>query len=607
MSPQCSSGGRALAAGAHRGRRLALVLAAVLASGHVNLEASQAPAVPGPPDLEALVRDGAISLSLDDAIAIALRRNLDVQLLDLGRDLAESDVLRAAAGAVPRGVPLGVREGPRSAAGTPDLLFPSVGFGTEANLAIGSATSGGGRLPPSQDPVLLANVRRTELDQPQPNSFSAGTNALETKTTTATVSVQQGFVTGGELTVTFDSADTRTNNRRFDLNPFSNASVSVGVVQPLLRGFGPTLNRRYQRVARNNRQVSDLVFEQQVVTTVATVARLYWDLVSLHEDVKVRRQALERSERLQADTEAHAEVGTRAAIDVVRARAEVARSRRDLIASEGLVRQQEFVVKDYLSPDAGAAARLAAARLMPSDALPPASSLPASSADALAAEALRRRPDLAQARLQLENSRWLLEGSRNARLPVLDAVALVRSNGLAGTVNPLTLPGAPPHTATPDLVGSYGSALEQLGRGEALDYVLGLQMTVPLRNRAARADYARDQIVVRQQEIRVQQIEKQIRVEIESALVALAQAEATVNAAREERTFQEQALAAEQDRLGVGASTTYLVIQYQRDLAQARSAEVAALASAAKAQAALARATGQLLTTYGLSVDAHTP
>lgn len=555
------------------------------------------------PSLEQRAQGGLVRLSLDEVIALALAHNLDVELQRLAPQLADTDVTRARAGSAPRGVPFAVREGPRSVSGTPDLLFPSVGLGADVTLAIGTVTSGGGRLPLAQDPVILAGLRRTEVHQPQPNSFAAGTSDLVTKTSAMSVGFQQGFMWGGELTVSFDTSDTHTNNRRYDLNPFTASSLSLTFVQPLLRGFGPAVNTRFVRLARNTRGVSDLVFEQQVVTTVASAVRLYWDLVSLNEDVIVRKQALERAERLLADTEAHAQVGTRAAIDVVRARAEVARGRRDLIGSEGLARQQEIVLKDYLTSDTVGAPQLRTLRLVPSDPLPADVGDVPSTADFLAEHAFKSRPDLAQARLQAENTRILLAGSRNARLPALDAIATARSNGLAGTINPLTVAGATPHTAVPDLLGGFGSVSEQLASRSFPDVVVGLQMTIPLRNRAAQADYARDQIVARQQELRVRQIEKQIRVEIESALVALEQARGSVEAARQEREYQALALAAEMDRLDVGASTTYLVIQYQRDVAQARSAEVAALAAYAKARAGVARASGQLLDTFAISTD----
>jgi outer membrane protein len=578
-----------------------LVGAAVIAISADWPLAAQEPA-PAVPSLEQRARAGQVTLSLDEAIALALARNLDMEVQRLGPRLADTDLARARAGGLLRGVPLSVREGPRSVSGTTDLLFPSVGFGTDTTIGLAAFTSGGGRLPPVQDAVLQATLRRADSTQPQPNSFAAGTSELSTNATTASVGLAKGFLTGGELGIWFDNVRTDTNNRRYDLNPFSASSLSVTFVQPLLRGFGTAINGRFIQIARNNRQVSDLVFEQQVVTTVASVVRLYWDLASLTEEVAVRRQALARADRLLADTEAHAEVGTRAAIDVVRSRAEVARARRDLIVAEGLVRQQEALLKDYLSDKTVADPGLASLRLVPSDPLPDVRGDPLPSAEALAEAASRTRPDMAQARVQVENTRVALEASRNARLPAVDAVVTFRSNGLAGELNPLTLPGAAPHVAAPDLLGGYSTVLEQITKRRFPDYVVGLQMTVPLGNRAAEADYARDALALRQQEIRLQQIEKQVRLEIANALVALEQARASVEAARQERELQEQALAAEIDRLDVGASTTFLVIQYQRDLAQARSAEVSALAAYLKARAALERASGTLLATYGVSV-----
>jgi outer membrane protein TolC len=170
-------------------------------------------------------------------------------------------------------------------------------------------------------------------------------------------------------------------------------------------------------------------------------------------------------------------------------------------------------------------------------------------------------------------------------------------------VNPLVLPGAAPHDPDASLVGGYGKALSQIARREFPDYGVGIKLTIPLRNRSAEADLARDRLALRQQEIRLRLLEKQVRVEIENALTAIEQAGATIEAAAREREFQEQALAAEEEKLSVGVSTTYIVIQYQRDFAQARAAEVAATAYFAKARAALDRALGELLPRHGISME----
>ena len=293
---------------------------------------------------------------------------------------------------------------------------------------------------------------------------------------------------------------------------------------------------------------------------------------------------------------------TRAPIEVVRARAEVSRSRRDLIAAESLVRQREVVLKDNLCRKTVRDPSWASVRIIATDPLrvdrhellPPA--------EALAETALKDRPNINQARMQIQSTQLAHQGSKDALRPSLDLLASARNNGLAGDVNPLTLPGAAPHNPDPALVGGYGTALSQLFRRNYPDCGVGLQLTIPLKSRAAEADYARDSLALRQQELRLLQLRKQVHVEIQNALIALDQARATLEATEREREFQEQALAAEEEKLAVGASTTFLVVQYQRDLAQALSAEVTAQAGFVKARAALHRAAGTLLETYGASV-----
>ncbi|MGC8794790.1 MAG: TolC family protein [Bryobacteraceae bacterium] len=152
------------------------------------------------------------------------------------------------------------------------------------------------------------------------------------------------------------------------------------------------------------------------------------------------------------------------------------------------------------------------------------------------------------------------------------------------------------------LVGGYGRALAQLVRRNFPDYSVGVQLSLPLRNRVVEADYVRDALTVGEQEVRPRQLEKQVRVEIQNLLAGLEQARSALEAAEQERRYQEQALTAEVEKLAVGASTTFLVIQYQRDLAQAQSAEVAARAAYVKTLAALDRARGALLARHGITL-----
>jgi outer membrane protein len=199
-----------------------------------------------------------------------------------------------------------------------------------------------------------------------------------------------------------------------------------------------------------------------------------------------------------------------------------------------------------------------------------------------------------------ESTRTLLtevqmRGSQNGVRPELDVVATVPNSGFAG--QPLQ------GSADPLLTGGCGDALTQLVHHNFPTYAIGVQLTLPLRNRAARSDVIRDELTVRQQQIRIRQLEKQILLEVTNASLAVDQARETYEATKSERVFREQTLSAEQQKLEVGASASYFVIESQRDLAGARSAEISALASYQKARNALQRATGTILHDYQIALE----
>jgi outer membrane protein TolC len=213
-------------------------------------------------------------------------------------------------------------------------------------------------------------------------------------------------------------------------------------------------------------------------------------------------------------------------------------------------------------------------------------------------EALANRPDLGQARLQIEDARIGLAGARNATLPQVDLVGVMQNSGAAGDVNPFAVaPG-------PALLNGYGGALGQILARDYPTYGVGLQVSLPLHNRVAEADLARDEIQVKQSQIRLRQFENQARLEVEDALIAMRRARSSFEAAEQARKLQEESLAAEQAKFEAGASTSFFVIQYESLLAQARSTEVAARSSYVKARAALARATGAILDENHISFEA---
>jgi len=218
----------------------------------------------------------------------------------------------------------------------------------------------------------------------------------------------------------------------------------------------------------------------------------------------------------------------------------------------------------------------------------------------LIVEALRNRPDLAQAAIQLENSQINLKGSLNALRPELDVVGNVQNGGLSGVINPAGAALTPGAALYP---GGYGTALGQIVKNNYPTYSVGVQLTLPLRNRIAQADAIRDELQVRQTQARRQQFEDQVRLEVADAYVAMQQARAGYEAAIQSRVLQEQSVKVEQLTFDVGLATNYLVIQYQTYLAQAQSTEVAAKGAYAKALIALDRATARTLDANQVSIE----
>ena len=368
-----------------------------------------------------------------------------------------------------------------------------------------------------------------------------------------------------------------------------------------MRGFGSNVNRRFIRIAQNNRKISDIVFRQQAIDTVSGVIRLYYDLVSLIEDVRVKQQTVDLARKLYEDNKVQVEQGTLAPIELVRAQALIAAGQQDLANSQGLEREQELIVKTVLTRRGTADPAIRAAHVVPTTPIPALGTESVEPIQDLLDQAFKNRPDLASADVQLSNSNIALEGSRNNLLPDVSLVASASNSGLAGEQNALLPAGG--IGPSRGFIGGFGGAIEQIFRRNYPTYGVGIQLTLPLRNRVAQADYVRDELQLRQTQVRRQQLENQARLEVEDALIALERSRAAYQAAADSARYQQESLAAEQEKFAVGLSTTFLIIQYQSQLAQARSTEVAARGSYAKARVALDRALGLTLDRNNVSVD----
>jgi outer membrane protein len=269
--------------------------------------------------LKSLLQDGKIYLSLADAVALALENNYDIAIARINLDIADTDILRAKAGSLLRGVSTGLVT--NTLGGTTQTILTGGGPGATSAGTGGAgagagglvtSTNGGGPLPELRDPVLTGQMSYEMLAQPQLNLlFSGGKPVLNTNTGTYNFTYTQGFVTGTQFTAGFNNTRVTTNN------PFSNYSPSITTnfrataTQHLLQGFGWGVNGRFVLQAKNDRRITDSSFRQQVLFTVNQVEYVYWALVSAYEDEQAKERALGQSTQLTADNRKQLEISRR--------------------------------------------------------------------------------------------------------------------------------------------------------------------------------------------------------------------------------------------------------------------------------------------------------
>jgi outer membrane protein len=561
------------------------------------------------PRIRQLLRSGNIYLSLPDAIALAIENNLDIELERYSLPAADTELLRAKGGGVLRGlaynvfeVPVGVG-GPASplvtAAATPSIAAGSIPTNPSELGALAEAQDNlyliqtvplsTGPALPQFDPAITGQVNWTRSSVPDIDPAAYGTNALTGSNANYNVGYTQGFGPGTALNVGFNNAYNTTNSFQSAFSPYTTSNLGFTVTQPLMRGFGLAVNRRYIRISKNEQKIASLLMQQQLIATVYGVVRLYTDLVALYEDVKVKEETLASAEKLYSDTKSEVDEGTQAPVELTRANAQVFSIRQDLIDSRGLLEEQEAIVKNIITRRTDNDPEVLNARIIPTDSIEVPAGDETRSLQDLVTLAYANRPDLAQADVQVDNTQISLQGSRNGLRPEIDLVGTAQNNALAAQLNPL----APP-IDTP-LVGGYGSALEQLATRKYPTYGVGLNITLPLRNRIAQADVTRDEILLRQSQVLEQQLRKQAQLEVEDAVIAMRRARASYEAAIQTQALQQESLNVEQAKFDVGASTSFFIIQYESYLAQARSTVVVAKSAYLKARAALERATGTIL------------
>ena len=573
------------------------------------------------PRIDSLMKDGKIYLSIDDAIALALENNLDLDIARYNLNIAEADLLRARSGASILGVNTGIVQntpgggvgglGGTVGSGTGGTTVAAGGAGTGTNGLV-SSTLGIGAPITSFDPALTATVQLDKNDTESVSVFSP-VPVVAQNTYTSNFGYTQGFEWGGALTGAFNNSHLTTNNPTSLLTPQLGSSFQFRFTQNLLQGFGFLPNTRFIRIAKNNREISDVAFRLQIITTVDQIENMYWDLVFAYENVRVQEESLTYAQKALEDSKRQAQVGTVPPIQVVSSQSTVATDQQNLIVAQNNLQLQQLLMKNALSRSIEDP-MLAEADVIPTSAMVIPQQETVIPIQDLISDALRHRAELVESRIDLQSRDINNKSVRNAMLPTLQAFAYYGGSGVGGDVNAL-VPNcsatsgsfcfnpakAPPPFQKTNSVG-YGGTLSQLVNSTSPDKGVGLSLNIPLRNRLAQSNQVRAELEYRQAQVRELQLENQVRIEVRNAQFDVKQNRASVQAAQSAVDLARQTLDADQQKLKVGLTTETAILQDAATLTTGESNLVSAKAAYEKSRIELDRATGLLLDHAGIDI-----
>lgn len=551
--------------------------------------------------LQGLIRGGKLYLTVQDAIAVAIENNLDLEVDRYGPLRAEWDLKKVQAGGPLRGVTTANTISNQVASGQGvQGSQVAAGLSSGNNGNNGGSTSGIvqqiGPITPNLDADFQGSMAFSHQTSPQANYTQSQTTALVDTRHIYQSLLQQGLLSGGFVQITGNEYYLKENAPSDILNPQVAPVAQITIRHQLLQGFGVAVNRRFITVAEKQIGGARETFRSQLLNTVANVLNLYWSLVAADDELKVRQRALEAAEKLLDDTKKQIALGAVARSDIYRAEAELSTRRQDFAISQVTVQQQESLLKNTISRNGTEDPQVDAAEIVPLDHIqvPAQEELPG--LRDLLARALKNRPDVALAKLSDETGKINSLGTINSLLPNLQGTYQTWNVGQAGT----PVPGG---GADSYYIGGLGTALGQVLRRNFYNQREALNFNIALGNRTSQADYAIDQLQLRQGVLVERRNMNQIVVSISNQMIALRQARSRYSQAVNSRTLQEQLLEKEQQMFSFGSALISDVVAARASLMTAQLTEVQALAAYGQAKAALDQVLGETLEVNHVSID----
>jgi outer membrane protein len=437
------------------------------------------------------------------------------------------------------------------------------------------------------DPFFASVLNQRDNTFPT-GSVLVGSQAINTKDFTYNFTWDHKLQTGANYSLIFNNSRIETNQSFTSVNPRFDSSLFASVTQPLMKGFGIDATKAPLHIAQQNRLASDERLRQKVLDIALQVEQAYWDLVFFRGQMDVRKQSLASAQDLYENNKKQVEVGTMAPLEIVVAEAEVAAREQDIITTENLIGNTEDRLRNLVSTEKQADRW--DMKFVPSE--EPMVRPLTVTADEAVKKAVANNPDLKALEKDLESRKLSTKYYENGTKPQLDLQGQFGWTGLGGDTLLLDDSVFPPIVigTTP---GGYGDALSNLFSNNT--WAVGLVIGLPIRNRAAEADYVRADLQEKQTQKILESTKQQLIFNVRTAMRNLEADVKRLNAARASRILQEKKLDAEKKKLAVGLSTNHVVLDFQDDLALAQSEELLAKVDYEKNLAQLERYMGENL------------
>jgi len=438
------------------------------------------------------------------------------------------------------------------------------------------------------DPTLSLNTTYNRIASPLNRPVFGGTvgtlnniTVFDQKNYSVTFDATQNLITGGNIDVNYSPARSSINQnvaRGFLFNPSWTGGLALTITQPLLRNAGIELNKTFIKVAQNNAEVEHHVFRDRVMTVIASVEQTYWELVFANENLLVAKAALNAAEELLASNRAKKKAGIMSIVDVLQAEAAVASRIEQVLVAQRVIHDQEDQLRRLLNP--GEESLRQDVHITPADA--PLTMLEPLSLQEAIDQAIEQRPEIVQAKKNMESGEINREFARNQLLPTLSLQGTIGLSGLGK---------------------DYGDSVSKNFSGDFYNYGAGLVLSYPLGNRSAISAYNKRQLEAKNAEAALANVRQHIIVGVKEAVRRVRTDFKRIETTRSARIMAEKQLQAERERLKVGLSTTRFVLDFQRDLATAEANELRAIVDYNKSLSNLARHKATTLDRYNLQLE----